>query len=129
MCNCCCAQNSVDRRALACALREAEAAAQRACEVAKVAARAENRAEELACAAREAAKAAEHATRTAENAASCAEEALAKVRELINDAAGNTCCGCACPYVNASVCGTQNASCYASSNDCNPYDSGRSCCN
>lgn len=123
MCNSCCSNHGTMRRALACALRQAEAAAQTACEAAKMAARAENQAERLACAAREAAQTAEHAARTAENAAHCAEEALARVRELID----NACCDRS--YADGSGYGMQNTSGYGRDGDCDSHESGRNCCN
>ena len=111
MCNCCTA--GVDRRALACALKEAEAAAANAKTAAKAAEKAAARAESLACAAREAAKTAESAAAHAEKAACAAEEALEKVRELIDDYLTNAGRGCCCHVQTVSDCCPQTASVFS----------------
>ena len=103
MCNRC--HSTLDNRALQCALREAEAAAARACECARAAETAGCRAAEMARAAEQAACRAENAASAAHSAAECAEVALEKVRCLIEDASqtgcnslstdfGRSSCGC-----------------------------------
>lgn len=118
MCNCC--PVTVDRRALACALKEAEAAAANACAAAKTAERAAERAENLACAARQAAETAECAAKHAEKAACCAEEALERVREMVEAYLNGAGRGCCCPVQTISDCCPQTAS--ACDNGYTPYE-------
>jgi len=99
MCCCNCSGYSAMQRAYACALKEAENAAARACHAAKQAEKASRNAERLACAAREAAQTAEHAACAAQKAAECAEAALAKVREMACEF--SNCNGCNCPLATA----------------------------
>ena len=93
MCNSCHSHSTFDTRAAECALREAQAAANRACEAAKVSECAARKAYDLAKAAEEAACQAERAAEVAKNAAECAEEAASKIQCMINDYANNN-CGC-----------------------------------
>ncbi len=105
MCNCCHSHNnSFDTQAVNCALKEAQVAANRACEAAKVAERAAQKAYNLAKAAEEAACQAENAADIAANAADCASAAVSKVECLIND------------YYNSAH---DNCGCYQQTNNCN----------
>ncbi len=94
MCNSCHSCSTFDTRITGCALKEAQAAANRACEAAKTSERAARKAYDLAKAAEEAACQAERAAEVARNAAECAEEAVAKIQCLINDYTNNNNCGC-----------------------------------
>lgn len=100
MCCCNCSAHGAMQRAYACALKEAENAATRACSAARAAEKASRNAERLACAAREAAQTAENAACAAKRAAECAEAALEKVREMACEF--SNCNGCRCPLTSAS---------------------------
>lgn len=88
-----------DLRELKCLLKDAQAAAEKACEAAKIAEASACRAASLAKAAEEAACRAERAAEVAKAAAVCAEKAAEKVRCMAEDLlAANSGCGCQVEY-------------------------------
>lgn len=94
--NCC---NTTDNRSIKRWVREAEVAASKACEAAKVAEASVCRAASLAKAAEEAACQAEHAAKVAREAASAAEQIAEKVRCMIDEyLSANSGCGCDSNY-------------------------------
>ncbi|MBE7040862.1 MAG: hypothetical protein E7400_02725 [Ruminococcaceae bacterium] len=92
---------TTDTRALRRLLKEANAAAARACEAAKASEASACRAASLAKAAENAACQAEHSARVAQEAAHCAEEIAEKVRCMIDELLrANNGCGCFVGYNN-----------------------------